>query len=461
MNEQLQNSQASELEDDDSISLLDLLLVLAAGRKTIAKTTAGFAIAGVIYALASSSIYTAKTTFIPPSNQQLSAQSAIAAQLGALAGGGGGLAAALGKSPADIWVALLNSRTVGEYVVQRNNLMSVFHTDSLEKAVKDLQAKTKIAADKSGLIAIEVNDKRPEFAAEIANSYMAGLLELNKSLVFSQAGQKRLFFEQQLKRAREGLAEAEVLTEAGLKTGDPNADDVRKLLQTSPRAISDTSQQLRARIAAKQIEISAMRSYAVDGNIDLQRAQDELESLSEQLSALEGVPTPKQQKPPKTEESTAEAQQTQVQSIVEQKIAARAKVQDIRFYDSLISLLTQQYEQARLDEAKEPVVFQVVDVATPPAIRTAPKRTLIVLISALAGFFLSILWVFARNALSKASDNPETAGKLAQLKRDVPIDAWWQRYGQPLADKVMARLKPVLSRLQGKFNKKQNSKNDG
>ena len=426
-------------EDDDSISLLDLALVLAAGRKTIFKTTAGFAIAGVLYALLSSSIYTAKTTFIPPSNQQLSAQSALSAQLGALAGGGGGLAAALGKSPADIWVALLNSRTVGEYVVQRNNLMDVFRASSLEMAVKTLQAKTKIAADKSGLIAIEVNDKRPEFAAEIANSFMAGLLELNKSLVFSQAGQKRLFFEQQLKRAREGLAEAEVLTEAGLKTGDPNADDVRKLLQTSPRAISDTSQQLRARIAAKQIEISAMRSYAADGNIDLQRAQDELESLSEQLSALEGVPTPKQQKLPKTE-STAEEQQAQAQSIVEQKIAARAKVQDIRFYDSLISLLTQQYEQARLDEAKEPVVFQVVDVATPPATRSAPKRTLIVMIATLAGFFLSILWVFLKNALNKAETDPETAEKIKQLKADVPVDAWWR-------DLIMPRLKPLLERL--------------
>lgn len=443
-------------EDDDSISLLDLLLVLAAGRKTIAKTTASFAIAGVVYALFQSNIYTAKTTFIPPSNQQLSAQSALSAQLGALAGGGGGLAAALGKSPADIWVALLNSRTVGEYVVQRNNLLSVFNTPSMDRALLGLKGLTKIGADKSGLISVEVNDKRPEFAAEIANSYMAGLLELNKSLVFSQAGQKRLFFEQQLKRAREGLAEAEVLTEAGLKTGDPNADDVRKLLQTSPRAISDTSQQLRARIAAKQIEISAMRSYAADGNIDLQRAQDELESLSEQLSALEGVPTPKQHKQPSTE-STAEEQHAQAQSIVEQKIAARAKVQDIRFYDSLISLLTQQYEQARLDEAKEPVVFQVVDVATPPAIKSAPKRALIVIIATLAGFFLSILWVFLRNALNKAEADPETAQKIKQLKEDVPVNIWWRDHIMPRLNLVLQRLTPLtqwLTKLQQKITRK-------
>lgn len=445
-------------EDDDSISLLDLLLVLAAGRKTIAKTTAGFAVAGVLYALLSSNIYTAKTTFIPPSNQQLSPQSAMAAQLGALAGGGGGLAAALGKNPSDIWVALLNSQTVGQYVVQRNGLMEIFGTKSMQQAIKNLQAITKIAADKSGLISIEVNDKRPEFAAEIANSYMTGLLELNKTLVFSQSGQKRVFFEQQLKRAREGLAEAEIYTEAGLNSGDPNAIEVKKLLQSSPRAISDTSQQLRARIAAKQIEISAMRSYAADGNIDLKRSQDELESLEEQLSALEGVPTPKQHSIPA--DTAEENKQGAVKLAIDQKIAARAKIQDIRFYDSLISLLTQQYEQARLDEAKEPVVFQVVDVATPPAIKSAPKRALIVMISTLAGLFLSILWVFLKNALAKATTNPETAEKIARLKEDLPLTLWWQRYGQPIVTPVLIKLQPIWSQARAKFTRSSKPKND-
>lgn len=456
MNEPTQNpTPALPVEDDDSISLLDLLLVLAAGRKTIAKTTAAFAVGSVVVSLFISNIYTAKTTFIPPSNQQLSPQSALAAQIGALAGGGGGLAAALGKSPADIWVALLNSRTVGEYVVQRNNLMSVFGTNSLEKAVTALSGKAKIAADKSGLIAIEVSDTRPEFAAEIANSYVAGLLELNKTLVFSQAGQKRLFFEQQLKRAREGLAEAEIMTESGLKTGDPNADSVKKLLQASPRAISDTTQQLRARIAAKQIEISAMKSYAADGNIDLKRAQDELESLEEQLSALEGVPTPKQIAIP--EGTSEEDKQQATRMAIDQKIVARAKVQDIRFYDSLIGLLTQQYEQARLDEAKEPVVFQVVDVATAPAIKSAPKSSLIVIISTLAGLFLSILWVFGKNALGKAESNPETAQKLAQLRQDVPIGVWWRDLILPRLQPLLKKLKPLndwLTNLQHKISRK-------
>lgn len=452
MTDETQNPYVLQEEDDDSISILDILLVLSAGRKTITKATGGFAIAGIVYALLLPNIYTGKTTFIPPSNQQLTAQSALSAQLGMLGtASGGGLAAALGKSPADIWVALLKSDSVATYVINQSNLLEVYGTKSIESAVKTLTGNSRIEADKSGLITIEVDDKSAERSASIANAYMAGLLELNKSLVFSQAGQKRLFFEQQLKLAREGLAEAEVMTEAGLKTGDPKADSVKQLLQTGPRAISDTAQQLRARIAAKQIEISAMKSYAADGNIDLKRAQDELESLAEQLSALEGVPTPKQQIIPADTSEDEKLNATKL--VIDQKIVARAKVQDIRFYDSLISLLTQQYEQARLDEAKEPLVFQVVDVAKTPEIKSQPRRSQIVIIATILGFVLSTIWVLFRNSLKTAEKDPETADKLSQLKRDIPIQAWWAANIQPKLEPWIAKTRPLVSRLQQTIDK--------
>lgn len=89
MNDQNQNPQVAEQEDDDSISLLDLLLVLAAGRKTIFKITGWFALGAIVVSLLMSNVYTGKTSLIPPSNNQLSAQSAVAAQVGALIGGGG------------------------------------------------------------------------------------------------------------------------------------------------------------------------------------------------------------------------------------------------------------------------------------------------------------------------------------------------------------------------------------
>ena len=438
-------------EDDDSISLLDLLLVLAAGRKTISKTAALFAAGSVVVSLMMSNVYTGKTSFIPPSSNQLTAQSAVAAQVGALlGGGGGGLAAAL-KNPADLWVALLKSDSVETFVIRQNNLLEVFKAKNMALAIKTLEGMSKINADKAGLVTIEVDNKDPELAANIANGYVAGLTELNKRLVFSQAGQKRLFFEQQLQQARDGLASAEQAVADQLQSQGVVPDDIRKRIKTIPRAADETAAQLRGQIAAKELQISAMKSYATDQNLALIQAQQELVALQDKLSSLQGLDAAQV---PNTDQAVAS-------SAPPAQVTIQKAIQDIRYYDSYIQILMDQYEQARLDESKEPMVLQVVDVATPPELKSKPKRALIVIISTLAGFFLSILWVFLRNALNKAEGDPETASKIAQLKRDIPIDVWWQRYGQPLADKITARLKPLLTRLQDKFNKKQNSKNDG
>lgn len=447
MNDQNQTPQVAEQEDDDSISLLDLLLVLAAGRKTIVKTTAGFAIAAVVYALLQSNIYTGKTSLIPPNNNQLSAQSAVAAQVGALLGGGsGGLAAAL-KNPADLWVALLKSDSVETFVIRENNLMEVFNAKNMAIAIKTLEGASKINADKAGLITIEVDNKDPELAAKIANSYVTGLGELNKRLVFSQAGQKRLFFEQQLQLARDGLANAEHTVAEQLESQGVVPDDIRKRLKTIPRAADETAAQLRGQIAAKELQISAMKSYATDQNLSLIQAQQELAALQDKLSNLQGLDAAQ---PPNTEPATAGSPQ-QAQLIIQKAI------QDIRYYDSYIQILMDQYEQARLDESKEPMVLQVVDVATAPEIKSKPKRTLIVLISSLAGFFLSILWVFLKNALNKAEADPETALKIKQLKEHVPVDAWSRDFIVPRLNPLLQRLKPLtqwLTKLQQKITRK-------
>lgn len=430
MNDQTQNPQAADLEDDDSISLLDLALVLAAGRKTIFKTTAWFAGGSIVLSLLMSNVYTGKTSLIPPSNNQLSAQSAVAAQVGALlGGGGGGLAAAL-KNPADLWVALLKSDSVEAFVIRENNLMEVFNAKNMAIAIKTLEGASKINADKAGLITVEVDNKDPELAAKIANSYVSGLTELNKRLVFSQAGQKRLFFEQQLQLARDGLANAEHTVAEQLQNQGVVPDDIRKRLKTIPRAADETAAQLRGQIAAKELQISAMKSYATDQNLSLIQAQQELAALQDKLSNLQGLDAAQ---PPNSEAVTPGSPQ-QAQLIIQKAI------QDIRYYDSYIQILMDQYEQARLDESKEPMVLQVVDVATTPEIKSKPKRALIVIISTMAGFFLSILWVFLRNALNKAEADPETAQKIKQLKEDIPVDAWWRNI-------IMPRLKPLIEKL--------------
>ena len=440
MNDQTPNPNLID-EDDDSISLLDLLLVLAAGRRTIFKITAWFAGGSIVLSLLMSNIYTGKTSFIPPNNSQLSAQSAVAAQMGALIGGaGGGLAAAL-KNPADLWVALLKSDSVETFVIRQNNLMEEFKAKNMAIALKTLEGVSRINADKSGLVTIEVDNKNPELAAKMANGYVAGLMELNKRLVFSQAGQKRLFFEQQLQVAREGLAKAEIIVADKLQAQGATPEEIRKKLKNTPRATDETVAQLRGRIAAQEIKISAMKSYAADQNLELIQAQQELAAMQDKLSAVEGVETNNGQ------QNNVIAESVQPESPQQTQLAIQKATQDIRYYDSYIQILMDQYEQARLDESKEPMVLQVVDVATAPELKSKPKRALIVIIATLAGLFLSILWIFLKNALKNAETDPETANKIKQLKQDIPLDIWWHEHTLPRLQPVLAKLKPLIDWL--------------
>lgn len=439
MNDPTQSQAVPAPEDDDSISLLDLLLVLAAGRKTIFKVTSRFAVGSVVVSLLMSNVYTGKTSFIPPNSNQLTAQSAVAAQVGAILGGGGGLAAAL-KNPADLWVALLKSESVETFVIRQNNLMEVFKSKNMALAIKTLEGASKINADKAGLVTIEVDNKDPELAAKIANGYVTGLMELNKRLVFSQAGQKRLFFEQQLQLARDGLAKAEIIVAEKLQAQGATPEEIRKKLKNTPRAADETVGQLRGRIAAKEIQISAMKSYAADQNLELIQAQQELAALQDKLSAVEGVEVNNGQ------QNNVVVESVQTETPQQAQLAIQKAIQDIRYYDSYIQILMDQYEQARLDESKEPVVLQIVDVATPPELKSKPKRALIVIISTLAGFFLSILWVFLKNALNKAEGDPETAGKIAQLRKDLPIEAWWQSTVTPKLAPWIAKTRPLVAR---------------
>lgn len=440
MNDQTPNPNLID-EDDDSISLLDLLLVLAAGRRTIFKITAWFAGGSIVLSLLMSNIYTGKTSFIPPNNSQLSAQSAVAAQMGALIGGaGGGLAAAL-KNPADLWVALLKSDSVETFVIRQNNLMEEFKAKNMAIALKTLEGVSRINADKSGLVTIEVDNKDPGLAAKMANGYVAGLMELNKRLVFSQAGQKRLFFEQQLQVAREGLAKAEIIVADKLQAQGATPEEIRKKLKNTPRATDETVAQLRGRIAAQEIKISAMKSYAADQNLELIQAQQELAAMQDKLSAVEGVETNNGQ------QNNVIAESVQPESPQQTQLAIQKATQDIRYYDSYIQILMDQYEQARLDESKEPMVLQVVDVATAPELKSKPKRALIVIIATLAGLFLSILWVFLKNALKNAETDPETANKIKQLKRDIPVDVWWRELVLPRLQPLLEKMKPLTNWL--------------
>jgi tyrosine-protein kinase Etk/Wzc len=386
--------------EDDEISLLDLLIVLAERKRLIFWTTASFAILAVIISLLLPVRYTATVTLLPPQqNSSLSAQ--LASQFGSL----GGMAAlatggsSLLKNPNDMYVAMLKSRTVEDAMIQRFELMKEYHKRFISDTRTAFEKYASVDGNgKDGLIHISVEDHDPHRAAEMANSYVDQFRNLSEHLAISEAGQRRLFFEQQLKQANQNLADAE----EALKTTEQKTGMIQ--LDSQARALIESAAALRAQIAAKEVQIQGMQTYATGENAQLVEAQQELDSLHTQLAKLGGgndgsggIIMPKGQ-------------------MTEAGVEYIRRLRDVKYYETIFDILARQFELAKLEEAKEGVTIQVVDPAIVPDRKSSPKRTLIVVGATFVGLLVGIFAALCQAALVRMREDPEASSKLSFLR---------------------------------------------
>ena len=374
---------------EDEIDLLDLLIVLAKRKKTIFKVTAIAAVLSIAISLFMKDIYTGKTTLLPPQQGQSTA-SAMLGQLGALAGMAGG---SLGiKNPNDLYIGMLKSRKVQDDIVSRFDLMKVYHSKKTMDARKSLEGNSRIASGKDGIISIEVDDRNPKRAADIANAYVDELNRLTSNLAVTEASQRRLFFEKQLDQVKENLSKAEY----DLQKIEGRDGMIRVYPQE--KEIAESNARLRAEIAAREVQLSAMRIGVTEKNPEYVRIQGEIAGLEHQLDG---------------KENTGNAADKKVSG---SSLEYLEKFRDVKFEQAVMELLYKQFEAAKIDEAKDYPLIQVLDKATPPERKSKPKRALIVILSTLAAFFLSVFYAFLREALEKAKSDPERSGKMSVLK---------------------------------------------
>lgn len=378
------NPPGSVASDDDEINLLDLLQVMADNLRLL---VLGPLLVGLL-ALGGSFLvpptFTAKTVFLPPQQQQGGA-AMLLQSLGAL----GGLAgAATGiKNPNDQFVAFLKSDSVSNALIDRFKLMDRYESEFRDDANKALDGVSKISSGKDGLITVEVDDKDPVFAAQLANGYVEELANIQARLTLTEAQQRRAFFEKQLIQTKSSLATAE----RALRASGVN----RSALKSSPQAAISAVAELQAQIAAQEIKLAAMRGYLTESAPDFKQALTELSALRAQFS--------------KVEKSASAPDADEADYI--------GRYRDFKYFETLFELFAKQFELAKLDEAREGAVIQVLDVALPPERKSKPKKALIAVLATLATGFVLLLFVFVRQAVRSAGDDAESAAKIAQLKK--------------------------------------------
>jgi uncharacterized protein involved in exopolysaccharide biosynthesis len=221
-------------------------------------------------------------------------------------------------------------------------------------------------------------------------------MKLTKVLAVTEASQRRLFFERQLLQAKDSLTVAEIAARQGLQKGGLAQVDAQG------RSMIAVTARLRAEISVKEVQLGAMRTFAAEGNPELQRVQEEIQALRRELSRIEG--------------SSPIGAVARADASGNSGLDNLGRLRDVKYYEFLYELLAKQYELAKIDEAKDATIVQVMDKAIEPDRKSKPKHTLIVLLSMFVALFVSILWAFIREAAARTRADPEHTPRLEALR---------------------------------------------
>jgi len=413
---------------DDGISPLDYLIELLKRKKLILIITFAVAVIAAVISLRMPEIYRAETRLLQPKNKTPSMASMLLSQFDSVAGAGGGSNA--------LYVSLLYSRSILGGVVKRFNLIELYgvetEADARERLKNNIFANYSRA---SGIIKLTVEDIDPEVAADLANAFVEELRKLTKRLATTEAAQRRIFFGEQLKDAKELLIKAEEeMANFQAQTGILKIDE-------QARAVIEAISRIKAKIADKEVQLTTMRTYSTSNNPDLQIIEGELSGLKVELGKLSKgqdeehgsitpVTTVMSTMPTMSITSTISRTQTTPKrptaTMSTEKMPGVSteyirKLRELKYSESLYKIFLKQYEAAKLDEARDILLVQVLDRAIPPDKRASPKRTRIVIIGAFLGFIFSIFMVLVLEYSANISHDPKHRERLKMLKKYAAI----------------------------------------
>lgn len=353
-----------------------ILRKLYLGWKTIlVSILAGTAIATTI-AFLMPSTYTAKASFIPPTSVSSSTAAMLLGQFSQFANlTGGGVGGGM-TSPGQLYVGILKSRLIADKLIERFGLMSVYRVKKKSQAEKTLSKNSEFDVGlKDSIVTVSVTDKSPTRARDMVNAYLDLLYETNGRLALTESSQRRMFFEQQLAREKDALADAEV----DLKKTEEQSGLIAPERQTA--AEIQMIAQTRAEIEARKVQLAGLAQSATSQNPAFIRLESEIGNLQGQLNQLlKG----------QNEKGNGEIPTSRVPELALDNVR---KLREVKYHEALFEILSKQYEAARLDESRDGAVLQVLDNASIPDSRSSPKRVLIIAGGLFLGLIAGNVWV--------------------------------------------------------------------
>ena len=328
----------------------DILALIRRRARFIAVNVGVVTLVALLVSLVLPKWYSAKAVLLPPTEED---SSLSLSQL--LPRGLGGVKLAGASTLSDVFVSVLKSRSVGDRVVTRFDLVRRYRLRDAEKALKELRSHTQLTLGDEGTISISVEDQDPKIAAAMANAYIEELDNFNRLTRTSSARRTREFIEERLGVVEHDLAAAE--------NSLSSYQQQKSLALMSPeaRGQAEIGASIMAQKLALEVKLNVLRQSLVESSEEVRRVKEELSAVEAQLGTLPQA-----------------------------GVATMRLWRDLKTQEQLYELLTAQLEEARIRETRDTPTVQVLDPAVPPLHKSRPKRSLVVLAGMLLGCIGSV-----------------------------------------------------------------------
>jgi len=374
-------------------------LLLWKHRRPLARVTGISLLMSLAIAFSIPKQYKSTTSISPPDQQHsnammLAALAARSGSLGALGSIAGGLIG--GHSTADFLIDLLRSGTVSGQLIDRFDLQKVYQKKYRVDAAKHLAHCTKITENKkSGVITIEVVDTDRVRARDITQGYLD---ELNR-IVFrtntSSAHLERIFIENRLKGVQADLEQAQ------LQLSDFSAKNTAVDIREQTRALVDTGARVQAQLLAEQASLQSLRQIYGDANVRVRESGARISSLRGELVKMAGSPqAPAGEGEEPTATSSAELYPP-LRQLPRLGVSYADLYRRVRVQETLFELLTQQFEMARIEEAKDLPAITVIDAPGIAEKKSFPPRLWVTLGLTFLTFAVLSAWILLRDGWSQ------------------------------------------------------------
>jgi capsule polysaccharide export protein KpsE/RkpR len=326
---------------------------------------------------------------MPPDTQSSSGLGLLTAISGRSAPGASALGGLAGdllgvKSSGALFVGLLSSETVEDRLIEKFQLKRVYHDSKIEDARADLAEHTNISEDrKNGIITIAVKDHDPKRAAAMADAYVIELDRLVAQLSTSSARRERIFLEERLKQVKAEL------DAAAKNFSDFASNNTAIDIPAQGKAMVEAAATLQGELIASQAQLSSLQQVYSNNNVRVRAAEAHVNELQKKLNEIGGSGT--QDELMNDKSMYPSIRRLPLLGVTYTDLYRQTKIQE-----TVYELLTQQYELAKVQEAKEIPSVKVLDPAMVPTKKSFPPRTMIVVVGTMLAFAIAMAWMVGK-----------------------------------------------------------------